>query len=325
MQANSEGWQPSPNDVNAGTGNYGACCNEMDIWEANSVSAAYTPHPCQSTGLTRCSGTACGTEGRYDTVCDPDGCDFNSFRMGDKSFYGAGMTVDTTRKFTVVTQFLTDDGSASGNLKEIRRIYVQDGKVIQNSKVNISGMDAYDSITGDFCDAQKSAFGDTTSFQSKGGLSGMGAALKRGMVLVLSIWDDHTVNMLWLDSDYPTDADASKPGIARGTCATTSGSPSDIENNSPNASVVYSNIRFGDLDSTYSDNPSATTSSVPSGTTPAPGATQTQFGQWWVEILSLVFEYLTLCWSGGIGWNGPTICASGTSCQQLNDFYSQCL
>ena len=265
--------------MNAGTGNYGACCNEMDVWEANSISAAYTPHPCESTGLTRCSGTACGTEGRYDTTCDPDGCDFNSFRMGDKTFYGPGMTVDTTRKFTVVTQFISDSGSASGNLQEIRRIYVQDGKVIQNSKVNVPGMDAYDSITADFCDAQKSAFGDTTSFQDKGGMSGMSSALKNGMVLVLSVWDDHAVNMLWLDSDYPTDADASKPGIARGTCATTSGSPTDVESNSPNASVVYSNIRFGDINSTYSDNPSATTS-VPSGTSTASGATQTKYGQW---------------------------------------------
>ena len=27
----------------------------------------------------------------------------------------------------------------------------------------------------------------------------------RGMVLVMSLWDDHDANMLWLDSDYPLD------------------------------------------------------------------------------------------------------------------------
>lgn len=254
----------------------------MDIWEANSVAAAYTPHPCQGTGLTRCSGTACGTNGRYDTVCDPDGCDFNSFRMGDKSFYGKGMTVDTSRKFTVVTQFLTSNNSTSGTLSEIRRLYVQDGKVIQNSKVNVPGMSAYDSITGAFCDAQKSAFGDTTSFQNKGGMSGIGGALGRGMVLVLSVWDDHAVNMLWLDSNYPTTADASKPGIARGTCATTSGKPTDVEANSPNASVTYSNIKFGDIGSTYTTTGGTATSNPGGGspTTSAPGATQTKYGQW---------------------------------------------
>ena len=37
--------------------------------------------------------------------------------------------------------------------------------------------------------------------------------------------------MLWLDSSYPVDADASKPGVARGTCATSSGVPSDVESN----------------------------------------------------------------------------------------------
>ncbi|KAG6907976.1 hypothetical protein DXG01_006632 [Tephrocybe rancida] len=251
-ESNSEGWEPSANDVNAGTGNYGACCNEMDVWEANSVSAAYTPHPCTESGLVRCEGDACGgTADRYGSICDPDGCDFNSYRMGDTSFYGKGLKVDTSSKFTVVTQFITDDGTSSGSLSEIRRIYVQNGVVIQNSKTAISGMDALDSITTDFCDAQKTAFGDRNSFSEKGGLANMSKAAANGMVLVMSIWDDHAANMLWLDSAYPTDGDVSKPGIKRGTCDTSSGDPKDVEANSPNASVVYSNIKFGDIGSTY--------------------------------------------------------------------------
>jgi hypothetical protein len=40
----------------------------------------------------------------------------------------------------------------------------------------------------------------------------MGEALKRGMVLVMSLWDDHEANMSWLDSNYPTDADPNTPG-----------------------------------------------------------------------------------------------------------------
>ena len=32
-----------------------------------------------------------------------------------------------------------------------------------------------------------------------------GEALGRGMVLVMSLWDDHDSNMLWLDSDFPLD------------------------------------------------------------------------------------------------------------------------
>ncbi|KAG6916417.1 hypothetical protein DXG01_006945, partial [Tephrocybe rancida] len=262
-QANSEGWVPSANDVNSGTGKYGACCNEMDIWEANSISSAYTPHPCDATGLSRCTGDACGASDRYGTVCDPDGCDFNSYRMGDKTFYGPGLTVDTTKKFTVVTQFISSDGTTSGDLVEIRRLYVQGGVVIQNSKVNIPGISTkYDSITDSLCDAQKAAFGDKTQFQAKGGLTRLGQAAKNGMVLVLSLWDDHSVNMLWLDSNYPTTANATAPGVGRGSCSTSSGAPTDVEANSPNASVTYSNIRFGEIGATYT--------SVVTGTSSAP-------------------------------------------------------
>ncbi|KAG6815808.1 hypothetical protein H0H93_008971, partial [Arthromyces matolae] len=261
-EANVQGWVPDSNSANSGTGNNGACCPEMDIWEANSISAAYTAHPCtDTTGLSICNGTACGTASRYATECDPDGCDFNSYRLGDTTFYGPGMTVDTTKKFTVVTQFISSDGTASGDLTEIRRLYVQNGVVIQNSNTNVAGMATYDSITEAFCDAEKTAFGDTAQFQARGALTGMGEAMKSGMVLVLSLWDDYAVDMLWLDSDYPTTSSASAPGVARGTCATTSGVPATVEANSPNASVTYSNIRFGDIGSTYTGTTSSSSSS----------------------------------------------------------------
>ena len=45
-EANSDGWNPSDNDINSGVGKYGTCCYELDIWEANSISSAYTNHPC---------------------------------------------------------------------------------------------------------------------------------------------------------------------------------------------------------------------------------------------------------------------------------------
>ncbi|KAF8148440.1 cellobiohydrolase I-II [Crassisporium funariophilum] len=252
-EANVEGWKGASNDANAGTGNYGTCCHEMDIWEANSISTAYTPHPCDAHQQIRCSGTACGgADNRYGSSCDPDGCDYNSFRLGDKSFYGPGMTVDTKQKFTVVTQFITDSGTASGTLKEIRRLYVQGGKVIQNSKVNVPGMSSsYDSITEQFCDDTKTAFDDTDSHSAHGGLAGISQGMAKGMVLVLSIWDDHTANMLWLDSNYPTEEDPEAPGVARGTCPTTSGVPSEVEQSAADAQVIYSNIKFGNIGSTY--------------------------------------------------------------------------
>ena len=226
----------------------------MDIWEANNNAAALTPHVCRNVqgGQTACSGTDCGDgDQRYDGICDKDGCDFNSFRMGDQSFLGPGKTVDTNSKITVVTQFVTDNNSTSGTLTEIRRVYVQNGQVIQNSKVNIPGMDAYDSITDDFCNAQKEAFGDTNSFEERGGVAAMGDAFAKGMVLVMSIWDDHEAGMLWLDSNYPTDADPSTPGIARGTCSADSGDPETIESQHGDASVTFSNIKVGPIGSTF--------------------------------------------------------------------------
>ena len=251
-QANILGWTPSSSDSNAGTGQYGSCCNEMDVWEANINSAAVTPHVCNVQGQTRCSGTQCGDgDERYDGICDKDGCDFNSFRMGNQTFLGPGKTVNTNSKFTVVTQFLTSDNTTTGTLHEIRRLYVQNGKVIANSKTNIAGMSQFDSITDDFCNAQKTAFGDTNSFENLGGLNVMGQAFDKGVVLVMSVWDDHDANMLWLDSDYPTTSSASTPGVARGTCATTSGVPANVESQNPNSSVVFSNIKIGPIGSTY--------------------------------------------------------------------------
>ncbi|KAI0802826.1 glycoside hydrolase family 7 protein [Xylaria sp. FL0064] len=246
-KANVEGWTPSTNDKNAGVGNMGACCAEMDIWEANSMATAYTPHPCTQSTYHECDGDACGgtySSDRYAGDCDPDGCDFNSYRMGDTSFFGKGLTVDTTKKITVVTQFIESGGS----LSEIKRFYVQNGKVIPNSQSTISGVSG-NSLTQDFCDAQKTAFGDQNIFDQRGGLAGMGKALASDMVLVMSIWDDHAANMLWLDSTYPTDG--SGPGVKRGACATSSGVPADVESQSPNASVIYSNIKFGPLNSTF--------------------------------------------------------------------------
>jgi cellulose 1,4-beta-cellobiosidase len=125
LQGNVDGWKASSNDQNAGVGGHGSCCAEMDIWEANSVSAAVTPHSCDTVSQTMCSGDQCGgtySSTRYVGLCDPDGCDFNSYRMGDATFYGKGLTVDTSKVFTVVTQFIGDP------LTEIKRYYVQGGK-----------------------------------------------------------------------------------------------------------------------------------------------------------------------------------------------------
>ncbi|TVY90174.1 putative 1,4-beta-D-glucan cellobiohydrolase B [Lachnellula willkommii] len=252
-ESNSEGWVASNTSANSGVGPRGACCAEMDIWEANSVSSAFTPHSGPS-NLTVCDGDACGgtySASRYAGDTDPDGCDFNSYRQGDKTFYGSGMTVDTTKVMTVVTQFLTDDGTATGTMNEIKRFYVQDGVVIPNSESTIAGI-AGNSVNDEYCVDQKQVFNDTDSFNDKGGFKSMTEGMSAGMVLVLSLWDDYYANMLWLDSTYPTDSTADTLGAARGSCDTTSGVPATIESSAASASVTFSNIKTGPINSTFS-------------------------------------------------------------------------
>jgi len=247
-EANTEGWSTMRPH-----GNMGACCAEMDIWEANSAAAAYTAHPCAIEGMHVCRGSK-SDEGhkRYHGVCDKDGCDYNSYRLGSQHFLGAGQdfAVDTSRPITVVTQFRTSDGTDTGDLTEIRRLYMQKGNVLKNSPATILGSSAGNSLTDDLCKAQKSAFGDPNDFAAKGGLKQMGEALERGMVLVLSLWDDKLTHMEWLDSRSGK-GDESSLGAARGPCTASAGQPEVLRSQHGDASVRYTNFMYGEIDSTY--------------------------------------------------------------------------
>ncbi|KAI9049258.1 hypothetical protein LZ554_007105 [Drepanopeziza brunnea f. sp. 'monogermtubi'] len=86
----------------------------MDIWEANARATAIAPHTCNQTGLYACSGDECAADG----VCDKPGCGYNPYSKGNRDYYGPGLTVDTNRPFTVVTQFPEVDGK----MTEIRRL-----------------------------------------------------------------------------------------------------------------------------------------------------------------------------------------------------------
>lgn len=92
--------------------------------------------------------------------------------------------------------------------------------------------------------------------------------------------------MLWLDSDYPTTKSATSPGVARGTCATTSGVPATVEKSNASASVTYSNIKFGTIGSTFNAAGVTTATGTTTGkstattTSSASSATQTKYGQW---------------------------------------------
>jgi cellulose 1,4-beta-cellobiosidase len=108
-------------------------------------------------------------------------------------------------------------------------------------------------MTDEYCSVQKSVFGGSTApnaFKMQGGMKGMSESLKRGMVLAMSIWEDTGSNMAWLDSTFPTDANPQQPGVKRGPCSTTSGSPADILAHNSDAAVVFSKIRVGDIGTT---------------------------------------------------------------------------
>merc|ERR1719401_744358 len=342
-------------------GRLGACCAEMDLWEANKASTAFTAHPCTNEGLKVCEGTACGDTDlgeRYAGYCDKDGCDFNSYRMGDHSFLGEGpgFTVDTTKPITVVTQWLTDDGTDFGDLSEIRRLYVQDGKIIKNSiAANLADYSG-DSITEEFCVSQKRAFGDPNDFAKKGGLKAMGEALNRGMVLVLSLWDDHLSRMLWLDSNTGNKKTMQDPGQLRGPCPTSSGLPADLRSQNQDAYVRYTNIMYGEIDSTYVAGPKAKPDHASKGNAAfaerlrafaAPAVTQQQLQQERQQKLqqqqqlpqqqvqqpqqqlqqpsassSSCGAAFSQC--GGQQWNGATCCESGCTCQSQGSYYAQC-
>ncbi|KAL8400874.1 hypothetical protein RB594_001050 [Gaeumannomyces avenae] len=242
-KANSEGWKESSNDANAGVGPMGGCCAEIDVWESNAHSFAFTPHPCTENKYHVCTDKDCGgtySEDRFAGKCDANGCDVNPYRLGNTDFYGKGKTVDTSKKFTVVTRFEKD---------KLSQFFVQNNKKITIPAPTVEGLPATSDITAEYCTNVFKAFDDRNRFDEVGGWSQLQKALALPMVLVMSIWDDHYSNMLWLDSIYPPEKEG-MPGAARGSCAQDSGVPSEVEANIPDAKVTWSNIRFGPVGST---------------------------------------------------------------------------
>ena len=228
----------------------------MDIWEANSQATVFTPHTCSGVGSFLCAGDDCKRTAAGSGVCDKNGCGINTYGLGNPSFYGPGLAVDTSRPFTVVTQFLTDDGTTSGTLTEIKRLYVQGGKVIPNTAEttnanvrNIPG--GYDgALSQDYCVAR-----NTSDFLRLGGMQGMGQSLARGMVLIFSIWNSPGDFMKWLDGDEGRN----------GPCNATAGDPAGIVAANPDVSVTFSNIRWGDIGSTFNGTAAAEGSSGGAG------------------------------------------------------------
>lgn len=80
-------------------------------------------------------------------------------------------------------------------------------------------------------------------YSKLGGHKGMGDALSRGMVLAMSIWWDEGGFMKWLDS-----------GEA-GPCNATEGDPKVIQTIEKRPIVNFSQIKWGEIGSTFADKP----------------------------------------------------------------------
>ncbi|WAQ92275.1 hypothetical protein PtA15_16A181 [Puccinia triticina] len=254
-KANNKGWKQGEGDV--GKGSMGSCCPEMDVWEANSIAQAFTTHTCQSVKPTACTGDQCGgtAANRYNGLCDKDGCDFASYRWGATEFYGQGKKVDTSKPFTVITQFVTSDKTDNGELTEIHRIYKQGNNVIKNEPVKVDGLGKADLLSDKFCAANKKMTGDQNDFEKKGGMKRMGEAMSQGMVLVMSIWDDGEAKMQWLDGTYPPGKPADKYGVKRGTCDANTGVPETTRELFGNDQVIFSNIKIRPIETTSEETP----------------------------------------------------------------------
>jgi len=174
--------------------------------EANVAAEQTTPHPALKEGLFQCNGTDCLNTNMGGLTDEWGWCviisssfpksherlkankwqrnsGFNSYK-GSPDFYAPGGVVDTSQPFEVVTQFLTTDNSSSGTLNEIRRIYVQNGKVIANNRIPYGNNMTTDSINPAYCNAT------AATFVEGGGFPQMSENLAGGMTLIFSVWND---------------------------------------------------------------------------------------------------------------------------------------
>jgi cellulose 1,4-beta-cellobiosidase len=135
----------------------------------------------------------------------------NAYRQGFPEFFGPGKILDTHRPFTVVTKFREDS---------MRRFYKQDDKILEHPAGELTAHRAA---------AWAASFGEESRFDAAGGFSAFWA--QGEYVLVISIWDDPSTNMQWLDGTI-----GSGPGSARGPCDATT----DPRHTDPQAFYTFS-------------------------------------------------------------------------------------
>lgn len=121
----------------------------------------------------------------------------------------------------------------------------------------VEGVPSQNFLDNEYCNAT-----GADKYMDLGATEGMGAAMSRGMVLVFSIWWDKGSFMEWLDG----------LGSNAGPCNATEGDPEVIKSIQPDTQVTFSQIRWGDIGSTFSGSANGTngTNGSGSGVTPLP-------------------------------------------------------
>jgi cellulose 1,4-beta-cellobiosidase len=140
--------------------------------------------------------------------------------------------MDTSKKLTVVTQFISDNGSQNETLKEVKRLYLQNGKVLETIATIQNGK-LYKAIENDSC--MNGSVGDD-AYMRLGGYTVFTKSLRMGAVLTMSLWTDES--MRWFDE------------IDGSPCTSPGGKDAVIAKNK-NSFVEFSNNQYGDINSMY--------------------------------------------------------------------------
>ncbi|OWY97742.1 Exoglucanase 1 [Phytophthora megakarya] len=120
----------------------------------------------------------------------------------------------------------------------IRRLFNLDDRVVPVPDSVWDGLTGANSIIDSMCETSKKLFGDQNDYAAKGGLERMDKLMANGMTLAMSLWSNHAVYCLWLDTvNYPADADSLKPRVKSGMCPTSGGRRAEVVAQHPGATV----------------------------------------------------------------------------------------
>merc|ERR1712070_816925 len=101
------------------------------------------------------------------------------------------------------------------------------------------GLGDGNAMTANTCTETFKKFKDDDFFNPRGGMKQLSKAVKRGMTMVLSFWDDMATNMNWLESG------------ARGNCDPKDGDPATLRQKHPDSSFGIRHVRWGPIGSTH--------------------------------------------------------------------------